>query len=1003
VSVLQLRSDLDAAAALLVEELFDRLQAGGSDVEPFIAAHPEHADALRRLLPAMRLMADLSGPAESGPPTAGADGEAVKQPLGDYQIVREVGRGGMGVVYEAVQLSLGRRVALKVLPLAATLDPRQLQRFKNEAKAAASLRHENIVHVYGVGCERGVHYYAMEFIDGPTLAQVIARRAGSRERPVDAQAAESCHSHGALTRPRSPDAPTAPHAALSTEGSGPGSREFYRTAARLIAEAADALEHAHSLGIVHRDVKPANLLVDAAGKVYVGDFGLARVGPDAGLTMTGDLLGTLRYMAPEQALARHGLVDHRADVYALGATLYELLTGRPAVGAADRADILRQIAFEDPTPPRKLDKAIPAELETVTLKALAKHPAERYAAAGELADDLHRWLGHKTIKAKRPTLRQRAVKWARRHRPIVGATAVVLLLALAAAGAFGWRELRQQAETERQVELALQEATIFQGEAKWPEALAAVKRAEVLLDSRGGGGMLRRRSHDLRRDLDMISACEEIRLRAKGIPTGSSVYGAFDFDLDEANADYHKAFRAYGIDLEALDPPRAGELVRGRAIRQELIAALDHWARLLTRETEKKETWKRLLRVARQADSHDWRNRVRLAVEQGDVDALTALARTDQVKTLPPSTLGLFADALRWRGAPREALDLLREVQRRHPGDYWINADLARMHQHVGLSENGDEAVRFYTAALAARPQSPNAHLRLGWALMKQGCLDEAVPLFQEAVRLRPDYANAHNILGMGLMRTGLPDEAIAEFREAIRLRPDYEMAHMKLGTALADKGRLDEAIAAYQEAIRLDPDFTEAHNNLGQTERWIALGARLPRLFTGEDQPADTAERLALAWHCQMFHKQLYAAAARWYAEAFAAEPQLASDPSAGHYRYSAACAAANAARGQGQDSKGLDENERARLRRQALDWLTADLVVRAELADNAAARPRLRRTLQHWQQNPDLADVRDAAALTKLPEAERAAWQKLWAGVTQLLERTTAPKARDGPGPGP
>src|SRR5262249_5017855 len=152
------------------------------------------------------------------------------------------------------------------------------------------------------------------------------------------------------------------------------------------------LEHAHSLGIVHRDVKPANLLVDGAGKLYVSDFGLARFGPDAGLTVSGDLLGTLRYMAPEQALARHGLVDHRADVYALGAALYERLTGRPAVNAAERAEILRKIAFEEPTPPRKLDKAIPAELATITAKCLAKNPAERYATAGELAEDLRRWL-----------------------------------------------------------------------------------------------------------------------------------------------------------------------------------------------------------------------------------------------------------------------------------------------------------------------------------------------------------------------------------------------------------------------------------------------------------------------------------------------------------------------------------------------------------------------------------------------------------------------------------
>src|SRR5262249_9099355 len=154
----------------------------------------------------------------------------------------------------------------------------------------------------------------------------------------------------------------------------------------------------------------------------------------AGLTLSGDLLGTLRYMAPEQALARHGLADHRVDIYGLGATLYELLTGRPAVDAAERAEVLRRIAFEDPAPPRKLNKATPADLETVPLKCVAKNPTERYATAGELADDLRRWLADQTIKARPPSLRQRTAKWARRHRPLVRATAVVALILAAGLG-----------------------------------------------------------------------------------------------------------------------------------------------------------------------------------------------------------------------------------------------------------------------------------------------------------------------------------------------------------------------------------------------------------------------------------------------------------------------------------------------------------------------------------------------------------------------------------------
>ena len=296
----------------------------------------------------------------------------------------------MGVVYEAEQISLRRRVALKVLPLAAAMDPKQLQRFKNEALAAASLE----ARAHRAGLRRRLR------AGRPLLRHAVHRGADAGPadrrpaRPKEAAAAPSASRRRCRYKPGTDAADAGPVAALSTEnGSAPATVAFYRRAAELIAQAADALEHAHGLGIVHRDVKPGNLLVDERGKLYVSDFGLARFGPDAGLTMTGDLLGTLRYMAPEQALARHGLVDHRADVYGLGCTLYELLTGRPAVVPPSEAEILRQIAFEEPTAPRKLDRAIPAELETVTLKCLAKNPAERYASAGELADGPAALLG----------------------------------------------------------------------------------------------------------------------------------------------------------------------------------------------------------------------------------------------------------------------------------------------------------------------------------------------------------------------------------------------------------------------------------------------------------------------------------------------------------------------------------------------------------------------------------------------------------------------------------
>src|SRR5262249_23168916 len=333
-------SKLDPALAELVEDLINRIQAGEPvDLDAVIRENPDHADTLRRLLPAVQVMADLSQSqsADGSFPPPHATGEQPLGTLGDFRIIREVGRGGMGVVYEAEQLFLARRVALKVLPFAATMDPKQLQRFHNEARAAASLHHEHIGPVYFVGCERGVHFIAMQFIERVNLARAIRVVHGLGQ----AGASEPTGSYVA-DQPDAAPRSTVAMAGLSTENGRP-TLAFFRTAAELIVQAADALEYAHSVGIVHRDVKPGNLLLDGHGRLWVTDFGLAKHG-DASLTMSGDLLGTLRYMSPEQALARHGLVDHRTDVYSLGATLYELLTGHPAVTGDDRQEILKQIA-----------------------------------------------------------------------------------------------------------------------------------------------------------------------------------------------------------------------------------------------------------------------------------------------------------------------------------------------------------------------------------------------------------------------------------------------------------------------------------------------------------------------------------------------------------------------------------------------------------------------------------------------------------------------------------
>ncbi len=473
----------------LAEDFLERLRRGERPpLSEYTAAHPDLAHEIRELFPALVVLEEAR-PRQGGGGLSAAlvtsDGRRLER-IGDYRIIRELGRGGLGVVYEADHETLGRHVALKVLPLAAT-DPRQLLRFRREARAAARLHHTNIVPVYDVGQRDGVHYYAMQFILGQGLDEVMVevarQRRSGRSREIRGQAppqpshaadlarsmltgqfccgvpggdgvstdgnpcAESDPEPAELAALELSHSPDTSHddlsLAVTPSSTPPAARgdsvisdrstfsaksdyHYYRSVGRIGLQVAEALAYAHDQRVVHRDIKPSNLLLDARGTVWVTDFGLAKEAGDD-LTATGDVFGTLRYMAPERF---GGVSDPRSDIYGLGLTIYELLTLQPAFREHDPARLAQSIREEGPCPPRKLDPRVPSDLETIVLKMIARDMTVRYASAHEAADDFRRYLSDRPIRARRVTALESAWRWCRRNPVMSGLMAAVALLLL---------------------------------------------------------------------------------------------------------------------------------------------------------------------------------------------------------------------------------------------------------------------------------------------------------------------------------------------------------------------------------------------------------------------------------------------------------------------------------------------------------------------------------------------------------------------------------------------
>ncbi|MBY0232968.1 MAG: protein kinase [Gemmataceae bacterium] len=765
----------------LAEEFVARHRRGERPtVTEYVRLRPDLETQVRELFPAALLLEGIKGP----PPVCA---ERMPDQLGDYRLLREIGRGGMGAVYEAEQVSLGRRVALKVLSEQARLGAGGVERFRREARAAARLHHTSIVPVFGVGEDAGRHYYVMQLIHGEGLDQVLARLSaatgaasteGAIADPAPATDQVDLPSSRSSSPPRTPvpaDLPT------------PGTPDWFRFVADLGAQVADALAYAHGQNVLHRDIKPANLLLDAQGRVHVADFGLAKLFADDDLTAPGDMAGTLRYSPPERF---KGVSEPRGDLFSLALTLRELATLRPAYGERDPALLVKQAmeARLDPAP------GLPPDLETILLKALAPEPEARYASAAELADDLRRFTEDRPVKARRTGLLEHAWRWCRRNPAVAGLAAALLVALVAGFAGVVWKW--------REAESALDRAEKTAGELRVASLRADVQRrlAEGNLDlALAGFERVMGRLLPPRPGTPLDDGEE-----AGGAPVLSREAAAVLEDMVE----FYERFAEANGDDPRLVRDTAKALGRVGSLRQRLgqpaeaetalVRAGELLARLPGQELERGRLANDLGVALRSAG--------KLAeAESAHVRALGLLEKTGG-SALETARARHLVGSAQWRqGRPKEAEKTLRaalaslERSEKTPESRHLLArtrhELAIVLVPTSLPEAAEcrrKALDLLEALAKEFPQVPDYRAELAEALMVGGRArwgrDEprvrrAVKLADELARQHPavpEYvalaARAHQRLGAALLgHLGRTDDAVKELRQAMALYQELE------------------------------------------------------------------------------------------------------------------------------------------------------------------------------------------------------------------------------------
>jgi serine/threonine-protein kinase len=778
------------------------------------------------------VLRDTDGAAEAPlhKPNGGADPSAGTR----YRIDGEIARGGMGSVLKGRDPDLGRDVALKVLREEFRGNVDMVRRFVEEAQIGGQLQHPGIVPIYEMGVFGDRRpYFAMKLVKGDTLAKLLDGRAEPSE----------------------------------------GLPRFLG----IFESIAQTVAYSHARGVIHRDLKPSNVMVGSFGEVQVMDWGLAKVLPrggvvddatagkvaddatviatarsgaeDSDFSRAGSILGTPSYMSPEQARGELDRVDERADVFALGSILCEILTLQPAFVGRSSGEIQRTAALGDLADAiARLDNCgADADLIAMAKHCLAREPEDRPRAAGAVSARVTSYLTGVQEKLRRAEL-ESVEERARRRMTTVAATALIML-GTAVSGGYVWNQQQKSermARTTRAVDEALADASRLRGEAQsapagatgpWNDALSAAKRAEGLLSQGEADPGLRTRVTTLLTQLvgERVAAVD----KANRLVADRALLAELELiranradyvDVKQTDSEYSAAFRKAGIDLDKTGTVESGKWLSARSESLELAGYLDDWAYTRRAVGRDEADWRRLVAAARAADPDPWRDALRAKAGARDSLAVAEFVRlADDEKSLaaqPAPSLVLLAIQLKVSAGDRErAARVLRHAVARYPSDFWAQRALGMVHgSDVGFVEKvfprPEESVRYLGAAVAIRPNSPMAHITLGFALQAKKDFDQALLEMHEALRLKPSELWIHYCLGNILKDQGKKPEALVEYREAIRLMPDNPVAFYCLGNALLDEGRLEESFAAFRESIRLAPDDPIPHHGLGLAHR---------------------------------------------------------------------------------------------------------------------------------------------------------------------------------------